>query len=221
MFQWQNLKVILVNNRLLIIGAGGHGRVVAETAEDMNYWKEIVFLDSSFPANKKAGVWKIIGKDNQLESFKKNNDEVIVGIGDNFIRMNLISTINKINFPLATIIHPSAYVSKSALIGKGTVIFPKAVVNYGARIGSGVIVNSSASIDHDNYIKDFVHISPGVNLGGNVTIGKSSWLGIGASVINGCNIGDDVIVGASSLVIDDVVNAVTVVGIPAMQIEAK
>ena len=186
--------------RLIIIGAGGHGRVVADATD-----QPVVFLDDNL---KLDGV---IGSINQLEQIKKRGDVIVVGIGDNKIRMENLSKIQE----AATIIHSTAVISKSATIGDGTVVFANVVINPNSAIGRGCILNTSSTVDHDCIIGDGVHISPGAHLGGNTTVGDCSWIGIGASVKHDVTIGKNVIVGAGAAVVNDIPDGVTVVGVPA------
>ena len=208
-----------MSNRLLIVGAGGHGRVVADAAMESKKWDNILFVDRDFPKIKKSGDWDIVGTDDDLKQLKKEHNSAVVAVGDNKIRLKLFSALKKINFPITSVVHPLAYVANCVSVGKGTVIFANSVVNYGSSIGDFSIINTSATIDHDNCIGDYVHISPGVNLGGDVSVGSGSWIGIGASVIHGCRIGKNVVVGAGAVVLDDVPDNTTVVGVPAKKIK--
>jgi sugar O-acyltransferase (sialic acid O-acetyltransferase NeuD family) len=189
-------------NRLIIIGAGGHGRVVAEATN-----KACVFLDDN---QKLDGV---VGSIEQFPQVQQDGDTVVIAIGDNKTRMEILSKFEH----AATVIHPSAVISESANIGKGTVVFANVVVNAGAVIGEGCILNTASSVDHGCILGDGVHISPGAHLGGNVTVGNCSWVGIGASVKHGVTIGKSVMVGAGAAVVNDISDGVTVVGVPARE----
>ena len=191
-------------SKLIIIGAGGHGRVVADAAN-----RECVFVD------KEAGDQKGVLAMEDLSSLQQNDDEVIVGIGDNNTRMKVLSGLSNI----ATVVHEDATVSESATLGDGTVVFARAVVNPNASVGRGCIINTAATVDHDCVLEDGVHISPGAHVGGGVSIGTCSWIGIGASVKHGVKIGDNVIVGASAAVVNDIRDGVTVVGVPARELK--
>lgn len=190
-------------NRLIIIGAGGHGKVVADAAN-----RECIFLDDNQALGGTAGTI------DQLSEIQNDGDEVIVAIGDNKKRMEVIGGISSI----ATIIHPSAVISISASVGGGSVVFAKVVVNVNAIIGRGCILNTASTIDHDCILGDGVHISPGAHLGGDVVVGGCSWVGIGASVKHGVSIGKNVIVGAGAAVVCDIPDGVTVVGVPAKEL---
>lgn len=201
--------------RLLILGAGGHGAVVAECAQLMNKWSEISFLDSKWPIQNKIYEWDIIGKDDYYLTKAKHNDDFFVGIGNTKIRMQLIEKIKISECNLVSIIHPRAIVSNQATILEGSLIVGGAIVNIGTTIASGCIINTGATIDHDCIIEDGVHICPGVNIGGNVSVGRKTWVGIGAKAINGIKIGTNSLIGAGAVVVKDIPDNVTAVGIPA------
>jgi sugar O-acyltransferase (sialic acid O-acetyltransferase NeuD family) len=186
--------------RLIVIGAGGHGRVVADAAD-----QPVVFLDDNLELD------GVVGSINQLEQIKEKGDAIIVAIGDNKIRMEILSKCEN----TATIIHPSAVISESATVGCGTVVFANVVINPNSTIGRGCILNTSSTVDHDCVLGDGVHISPGAHLGGNVTVGDCTWVGIGASIKHGTTLGKNVMVGAGAAVVNDVPDGVTVVGVPA------
>jgi len=207
-----------VNNKLLILGAGGHGRAVADSAVKMKKWSSISFVDSKYPNFKKTGIWNVVGSDNDLLRLKEEYDTIAIAIGDNQLRLKLLFLVKKIGFSVAKIVDPSAQIGDQVLIGEATVILPNAVIGYGASIGSACIINTAATVDHDCNIDSGVHLSPGVNLGGGVSVGEGSWIGIGASVIHNCIIGRKVIVGAGSVVINNILDNLTVAGLPASQI---
>jgi UDP-N-acetylbacillosamine N-acetyltransferase len=139
--------------KLLILGAGGHGKVVAEIAENIGY-DEIAFLDDNCS--------EAIGKMDDLEKFKGQYANAFVGIGNNKLREELISRLLDCGYEIPILIHPSAYVSKTATIGIGTVIEPKAIVNANSCIGEGCIISVGAIVDHDVEIGEYSHINAGV-----------------------------------------------------------
>ena len=160
--------------KLIIIGAGGHGRVVSETAK-LNGYEVIGFLDD---ADNKTTVGKVA-------DFIKYIGEAdfTVAIGNNAVRMKIQSELIKSGANVASLIHPDATVSESASIGKGTVVMAGAVINAGAVIGNGAIINTCASVDHDCRIGNFSHISVGARICGAVGIGDCAWIGAGAVVV--------------------------------------
>lgn len=192
--------------KIIIIGAGGHGRVVSETAK-LNGYKEIDFLDD---ADKQTAVGKV-------SDFIKYIDEAdfIVAIGSNAVRMKIQSDLKKSGANIVSLIHPNAIVSESVSIGKGTVVMAGAVINAGAVIGDGTIINTCASVDHDCKIGDFSHISVGARICGMVGIGDCTWIGAGATVINNINICNGSTVGAGAVVVKDINEIGTYVGVPA------
>ena len=148
--------------KLLIIGAGGHGRVVAEIAEATGLYEIIDFVDDNSP--------NAVGRITALENLYKEYDSAFVGIGDNHLRFELIHKLEAIGYEVPVLIHPTAYVSKSATIEKGTVLEPKAVVNTNTYIGLGCIISVGAIVDHDVKIGTCCHINAGavVKAGGEI-----------------------------------------------------
>jgi len=203
---------------LAILGASGHGRVIADTAECCD-WDRISFFDDAWPRRTDNGSWQVVGTSDDLLNSLKDFDGIVVGIGSNAIRQNKQSQIAAAGGTLATVIHPSAVVSRYSTIGRGSVVFAGAIVNAGARIGNGVILNTGCTIDHDCVLGDFSHVSPGANLAGAVQIGQRSWVGIGACVRHMIHIGDDVMVGAGAAVVNNIDNELTVAGVPARPIK--
>jgi sugar O-acyltransferase (sialic acid O-acetyltransferase NeuD family) len=190
-------------SRLIIIGAGGHGKVVADATN-----KKCIFLDDN------QDLEQVVGSIEQLQQIQQDDDQVIVAIGDNKTRLSLLDGLCSV----ATVVHPSATVSESASLGKGTVVFANVVLNPETIIGRGCVINTGATVDHDCVLEDGVHISPGANIGGGVTIGCCSWIGIGASVRHGTTIGKNVVVGAGAAVVSDIPDGITVAGVPAKEL---
>lgn len=204
-----------MKDKLLIIGAGGHGKVVADIALSMNKWKHISFLDDK-NIKYQMGI-EVIGKTADAFKYIKEWD-IFVAIGNNGIRENIQNELKAegANFP--TLIHPSAVIGRSVEIGEGTVIMANVVINCCTKIGNGCIINTGATIDHDNFIEDYVHISPGVHIAGTVKIGKGTWIGVGSIVSNNVYITSNCIIGAGAVVVKDIIEAGTYVGVPAKKI---
>jgi sugar O-acyltransferase (sialic acid O-acetyltransferase NeuD family) len=203
---------ILLNRRgLRILGAGGHGRVIADIAETLSF-NPVQFIDAAFPNKRKNLVWEIVGVD-----FSDSSDEFekFVALGDNRLRLEVLEAMLASSIQAAILIHPGASVSRYASLGAGSVVMAGAVINAGARLGVGVIANSGCTIDHDCILGDGVHISPGANVAGGVTIGRASWVGIGACIRESIEVGANVIVGAGAAVVHDIHDGARVVGIPA------
>ena len=199
---------------LAIIGASGHGRVIAEIALSTD-WDSVVFYDDAFPDKSSIDNFPIQGNLDQLLEKVNSYDGFHVAIGNNRTRLNILNQLLKLDLPCPNIIAKSSVVSQSAILGVGISILANVVVNAKAMLGDGVILNTSCSVDHDCNIASGVHISPGAHLAGGVSVGSCSWLGIGSAIIQGTVIGDNSIVGAGSTVIGDIPNSVTAVGNPS------
>lgn len=197
--------------KLVIIGAGGHGRVVADIAKKSDMYKEIVFLDDSEVENKK--VW-VSGKVRDYTSYI-NNSEFIVAIGNNKVREKIQKELEGNGAQFATLIHPNATVCEDVKVGRGTVIMAGAVINSCAEIGNGVIINTCSSVDHDCTIGDYTHVSVGAHISGTVSVGRRAFLCAGVTVSNNVGICDDCIVGAGAVVVKNITEAGTFIGVPA------
>lgn len=202
-------------SRLIVLGGGGHGRVVADTARRSGRWEHILFLDDAPDRTRAETDFAVLGTCKDLDQVLRAGDECVVAIGDNAQRRALLDQIDEQSAPLAVVVDPSASVSADARLGPGTVVLPQGAVNIGAVLGRGCIVNTGATVDHDCRLGDCVHVAPGANLGGDVVVGDLSWIGIGASVRHGMRIGARAMVGAGAAVVADVATGTTVVGVPA------
>lgn len=200
--------------RLAILGASGHGRVIADAALAAG-WQAVVFYDDAWPAESANGPWEVVGRTPELLRDAAQFDRAVVGIGNNATRLARLRQLVAGNVVLATVVHPAAVVSPHAEVGEGSVIFAGAILNPFARLGRGCIINTGASVDHDCELADGVHVSPGACLGGGVRVGEASWIGIGASVKQDVVIGRSVVVGAGAAVVNDIAEGLTVVGVPA------
>jgi sugar O-acyltransferase (sialic acid O-acetyltransferase NeuD family) len=203
--------------RLLILGAGGHGRVVAEAAELMGRWQDISFLDDGYPAQKQSGVWPIIGTLADLACMRDRYDSCFAAFGRAQLRLSELSRARSISYECPTILHPAACVSRYASVDYGTFVAARAVINPFASIARGCIINTAASVDHDCMLGEGVHICPGSHLGGGVNIGARTWFGIGAVARQGICIGGDVMVAAGAVCVNDVRDGATVLGVPARE----
>ena len=199
---------------LAILGASGHGKVLAEIAE-LTGWNEISFFDDRYPKIKSIEGWIVKGKTNDLLSSLDDFDGCIVGIGDNQTRLEKTELLLSHFAKLISLIHPSSIISKYSKIHAGSAIMAGAIINPFSEIGLACIVNTSATVDHDSALGDGVHIGPGVNMAVNVSIGKNSIIGIGASVKQGVNVGENVIVGAGSVLVQNLNSNLVAMGVPA------
>ena len=204
--------------KLWIIGAGGHGKVVADIAEKTEHYEEIAFLDDGKAAGETCGRYVIRGT---LSDGLRQIDgsEFFVAVGNASVRRRITKQLKDAGAEIPVLIHPDAVIAEDCRIREGTVVMAGTVINSGCQIGKGVIVNTGASVDHDNIIGDFSHISVGAHLAGTVRIGSGVWIGIGAVVSNNLSITDDVIIGAGAAVIRNIEESGTYVGVPAERIE--
>ncbi len=207
-------------SKLLIVGAGGHGKVVLDCARDTGRWQGFGFVDDARLLGEETMGVEVVGTRDSLKGLREQYDSCIVAVGANNARRTLLSLVRQAGFELPSLIHRHAYVSNTATLGQGTVVFAGAVVQAEARVGDGVIINTAATVDHDCVIGDVVHICPGVHLGGSVEIGQGSWVGIGSTVREGIGIGEGVVIGAGACVVSDVPSGVTAIGVPAKVVSA-
>ncbi len=204
--------------RLAILGASGHGKVIAELALSTD-WDSVEFYDDGFPVKASLDCFSIQGGLDTLLKNSNSYDGFHVAIGDNRTRLNILTQLLELDFPCPNIIATSSVISKSASLGVGISIMENVVVNAKTMLGDGVILNTSCSVDHDCNIASGVHISPGAHLAGDVSVGVCSWVGIGSVIIQGKTVGNDSIIGAGSVVISDIPSSVTAVGLPTKILE--
>lgn len=195
--------------KLAIIGASGHGKVVADIAL-MRGYMDIVFLDDN-PAVSQCAGFPIVGSSSMAGKLGTGFD-YIVAIGNPTVRERIQENIDG---KLVSLIHPNATIGRRVEIGEGTVVMAGAVVNSDTVIGKGAIVNTCASVDHDCRIANYVHVSVGAHVAGTVDIHERTWLGIGSCVTNNVSICSDCMVGAGAVVVRDIDVSGTYVGIPA------
>ena len=197
--------------KLAIIGASGHGRVVADIARKNGY-SEIVFLDDDENIHE-CGGYPVTGKSAEAGMI---DADVIVGIGNASVRRRIQESIP--DEKLIILIHPDAVVAEDIVIGTGTVVMAGTVINPGARIGKGCIINTCSCVDHDCEVSDYVHIAVGSHLCGTVSVGNETWIGAGATVSNNVSICSNCMIGAGSVVVKNIDLAGTYFGVPARSI---
>ena len=197
----------MIKKSIYIYGASGHGLVVADIAKACGY-DDVIFVDDG---------------ENKYPSFDEIKDKssipIAFGIGNNAIRAKLFEKVQNSGFEIVSLVHPSAIISPSVTIGKGTVVMPNVVVNAKATIGDGVILNTSCIVEHECVIENFVHISPKVALAGDVKLGKFTHIGIGSNVIQGIIIGNNTVIGAGSTVVKNIESFKKAYGNPCREIE--
>jgi len=203
--------------RLVIVGAGEHGRVMADVVREQNQTDLLGFVDDNpkLLGQEVDGIRVLAGASDPHWPGKCGATHFLVAIGNNAIRAAKFAETETRGLSPWSAIHPSAVIARSAEVGAGTQIVAGVVINPGALIGADVILNTSCSIDHDCRIGDHAFIAPGVRLGGTVTVGKLALVGIGASVLPGRTIGERAIVGAGAVVTKDLLPGVVAMGCPA------
>lgn len=203
--------------KLAILGASGHGKVLADIAL-LTGWDEIDFFDDRWPQLTRLEQWSVVGNSEALFQNIKQYNGVIVAIGNNVIRFEKHQKLEQKNAPLVCLIHPTAVISQTSTLSLGSVVMANAVINPFCKIGKSCVINTAATIDHDCILSDGVHISPGAHLAGGIKVGMCSWIGIGANIIQLIEIGNDVTVGAGSTVIHSISSFQKVAGSPAKPI---
>ncbi|GMV55092.1 MAG: pilus assembly protein [Betaproteobacteria bacterium] len=200
--------------RLALLGASGHGKVVADMAALVG-WEAVEFFDDAWPRRMRNGPWVVVGDGAALLARLDQFGGVVVSIGDCMVRWKKQLVLQEAGAQFATVVHPAASVSRHAVLGPGTVVMAGAVVNVDVVVGPAGIINTGATVDHDCRLEAAVHICPGAHLSGNVQVGFGSWVGVGATVKQGVVIGERVMVGAGAVVVGPVADNLTVVGNPA------
>lgn len=199
---------------VIIIGTGGHAKVIADivlcSGDNL-----VGFLTSD--RDKDSFIGKpILGSDTDYANYK--NCYFIIAIGNPNVRERISNSMKDVKW--YTAIHPSSIISTiSTSIGEGTVVMANAVINPFAQIGKHCIINTHATVEHDNSIEDFAHISVGTKLAGTVKIGKRTWVGVGATISNGINVCEDCMIGAGAVVVKNIEISGTYVGVPARKIK--
>ena len=203
---------------LVLWGASGHARVVADIVRLRGEHEIAGFVDDRDPSRRGAPFCgaRVLGLAELVELRRAGVLHLLVAVGDCAARLRLAERARRDGFTLApAAVHPSAVVAEGVELGAGSVVAAGAIVNPGVRIGENVIVNTGASVDHECLLDDGVHVGPGARLGGCVTVGRAVWIGIGATVIDRIRIGADAQLGAGAVVVDDIPPGVLAYGVPA------
>lgn len=219
--QWKNSREIQTNNSgkimeksIVIIGASGHGKVVADIARKTGY-KKIIFLDDN--AHRTSCVEYPV--EGPVAGYRNYDCDMVVAIGNAEVRQRIQTELMNAGKHLATLIHPAAVLGENVVLGEGTVVMAGAVVNPCVLIGKGCIINTCASVDHDCEVEDYVHISVGAHLAGNVHVGKGTWIGIGAVINNNISITSGCMIGAGAVVVHDIGIEGTYIGVPVRRLK--
>ena len=205
----------------VIIGAGGHARVIVDILQHDKNIKIIGCIDKQKKKGETVLGYPLLGEFKMLPQLIKKYgiNAAVVGVGDNNVRAGYYQQLKKMKLKLINAIHPRASIAENAVIGDGNVICREAVICTCAKIGNNCIINTGAIVEHDCVIEDHAHVAPGVNIAGRVTIGEGTFVGIGATIIHFINIGKHSIIGAGAILTNNIPSNVVAVGQPAMVIK--
>lgn len=199
--------------RLAILGAGGHGRSVADVAEACG-WR-VSLYDDAWPALQASGPWRVVGNNERLDRDRAAFDGVAVAFGDCARRLQAHRRLQAQGVALPTLVHPTAWVSPHATLGPGCIVMAGAAVNVGTSLGEACLINTGATVDHDCHLAAGVHVSPGAHLAGGVQVDEMAWVGMAAALKEGVRVRRAATVGAGAVVLGDVEAGACVVGCPA------
>lgn len=207
------------DGELIIVGSGGHARIVIDAAEQAGFLVlGIIDINYKNQAENILG-YPVLGGFSELKKYDTKRTSLGMALGDGQQRAQCFHEVERLGFDVKTIIHPTATISKHAHIGKGVLINAGVFVNAGAQIGIDAIVNTAAIVEHEVTIGDHSHVGPGARVAGRVSIGEFTFVGIGATIIEKITIGDRVTIGAGSVVIRNIESNSTVAGVPAKRIQ--
>jgi acetyltransferase EpsM len=204
--------------QLVIVGAGGHARVVADLVRVAGVFEIVAFVDElaeQRDGDMYLGARVYAGASGLDRARQKGIGYALPAFGDNLARLSCLERLHANGYEIISAVHPSAVVATDVAFGAGTVICASAVVGPAARLGEGCIVNTGATVDHDSVLGDGVHVEPGAHLGGTVRIGQASTIGIGAVVGKRLQVGAHTHVGAGAVVVRNLPDGVIVWGVPA------
>ncbi|MBO6781818.1 MAG: acetyltransferase [Alphaproteobacteria bacterium] len=201
--------------RLIILGAGGHGRVCADVARRAGY-AERAFCDPALSREDDVLGVPVL-REGEADLFAKwpADSDLFVAIGDNAKRLSIVAEAMDRGLPVASLLDPAATVSPSAMIDAGSIAMPGAVLNAEARVGRAAIVNTGAIVEHGAQVGQGAHVAPGACLTGDSSVGERAFVGARASILPGVRIGNDTVVGAGAVVTRDAGDHARLVGIPA------
>jgi len=210
---------------IIIVGAAGHGSVIADLIQRNSEYRLVGFVDSQKPAGTAVLGTPVLGDENSLHDLRRHHDVggLCLGVGDNWLRGQLAQRVAGLNLgiPFATVVHPSAQIALSARLGRGVVVMAGAVVGCNAEVGDFCIVNTKASLDHDGRMQPHSSLGPGATVGGAVEIGAYTAVGIGAVVREKVRIGDHTVIGAGAVVLRHIPDRVIAFGCPARVIRPR
>ncbi|MEM9413923.1 MAG: acetyltransferase [Planctomycetota bacterium] len=211
-------RVVTSAPPIVLIGAGGHGKVLISTLRMLG--REVLFATDDAPTQHGRDLdgTQVRGTDDLISQYTPDQVELVNGVGSVHLpdaRQKVFELFKHRGYRFATIIHPDALIAPSAQIAQGAQVMAGTIVQAGALVGANTILNTRCSVDHDCVIGAHTHIAPGVTLSGNVSIGQRCHLGTGATVIHGITIGHSTLVGAGAVVVKDAPTGATIAGVPA------
>lgn len=205
--------------KLVIIGAGGHAKNLVEILERVGTYDIAGVTTKEATADHSFFGYPILGTDDVLPAlYNTGIRHAVIGVGgyrNNQVRTDRFFHAKELGFEVVTLVDPSVFVGRSVEIGAGSVMMPRCLLNTDCHIGRNVVVHIHSFIGHESWIGDHSLISGGVNLGANVIVGESAFVAIGATIVSGVNIGHNALVGAGAVVVKDVPDNTTVMGVPA------
>ncbi len=211
--------------KIIIIGASGHGKVLADIVEQEGRYRLAGFVDATVAAGTDFFGSPVLGREEDLPGLteKMGLDGCLVAVGDNWSRMQCVAKVKSLvpELPFVSVAHPSARIARSTVIGAGTAVMAGAVLGPDVRVGEFCIVNTSACLDHDGVMENFSSLAPGVVAGGNVQIGTGSAVSLGARLIHGVAVGAHSVVGAGATVLEDIKDRVLAHGTPARVVRSR
>lgn len=211
--------------RVVVIGAGGHGREVAEILRHQARQGEALavlgFIDDSESLHGQIDDLPVLGDWTWFEGADLTDVAVVCAVGQPPVCRRLVRRALTLGLPFVNAVSPLAHISSYAQVGQGITVFPHVVVNTGAFIGDYCILNVGTTVSHNTKVGRYSNINPGVHLAGNVTVGEGCYIGMGTNVIQGRSIGSWTTVGAGAAVIHDLPDNITAVGVPARVVKTK
>lgn len=204
-----------MSKKLILIGASGHGKVVADIAIKNGY-DILGFLDDNLNVKDVMG-FPVLGRVADAELYI-GKAEMCVTIGNALVRSRIMTELLQKGADFPVLVHPNAVIGLNVELGSGTVVMAGAVVNPSVSVGRGCIINTCASVDHDCVLEDYAHVSVGAHVAGTVHVGMNTWIGAGATVRNNVNICGDCMIGAGAVVVKSVEVRGTYVGVPAKMV---
>ncbi|MEZ4972137.1 MAG: acetyltransferase [Cyclobacteriaceae bacterium] len=211
----------MMSKRIAIIGAGGLGKEILALIGSLPEWSVVGFYDDAIERGVRVNGSQVLGDLDQLRMDVDGDLNFVIAVGAPSVKKEILRRLNGLDirkFP--SIVHPSAIIMdlKSVMIGFGTIISAGCVLTSNISIGDHVLVNINSTIGHDCYLGDFSSVMPGANISGSVKVGEEVTVGSGANVMNGVALGNRCKVGMGATVLRDVVEDITVAGVPATQI---